>query len=595
MRAIAIALGLVCTLGPGFAAKVEVPKPQPPVHSGVGRMIPALTGKTLAGAEWNSAEELKGKKGIAFAVTSSSCPLSKKFAPTLAALEKEFAAKGIAFVYLAPIESDSVEDLKELAAGAGFNGPILKGTELPAALGVRTTTEFLLVDSKSSVSYRGAVDDQYGLNYSTDAPKHTYAKDALTALLAGKEPVFRATTAPGCELDLKPAKAAVEKVEFNNRISRIIQQNCQDCHRKGGAGPFVLETSKDVTSHKAVIKKVIEGGTMPPWNAEPEKAKSHVKTFKNDRSIPEQDKADLFAWFEAGAPEGNAADAPLPRPYSTDWVIGKPDLVLQLPKEIQVKATGVMEYIEVIVDTELAEDKYVVAAEIQPSDKSVVHHVLCFALPPKKPGEFEVPKRGEGQGYFAAYVPGNSHQILPDGFGRKLQKGARIKFQLHFTPNGKATTDQCKVAFKFAEKPPANEIRVFPLGNPKIEIPPGDSNHKEIAEYKLPIDANVTAFSPHMHVRGKAAKYEAELPNGDIKELLMVPHYDFNWQLRYELAEPAVFPKGTILRYTAWYDNSDGNPSNPNPKKTVKWGDQTYDEMMLGYIEFYMPALAKKK
>ena len=281
---------------------------------------------------------------------------------------------------------------------------------------------------------------------------------------------------------------------------------------------------------------------------------------------------------------------PLPRPFPTDWVIGKPDSILQLDTPIDIKATGVMNYQTVVVDSKLDSDRWIQAVEIRPTAREVVHHVLVFTAPPKTGVELFPPKpRGsEASGFFAAYVPGNCAQIFPPGFGKKLAKGSRLVFQIHYTPNGTATKDQLQIAFKYAAAKPDKELKVFGLANPKFEIPPGDDNYKDSAEIKLPFDITLTGLMPHMHVRGKACKYVAEFPDGSKKVLLEVPRYDFNWQLGYKLAEPIALPKGTKLVYTAWFDNSDKNPANPDPKKTVTWGPQTFDEMLLGYIEFHM-------
>jgi thiol-disulfide isomerase/thioredoxin len=587
--------------GVAAADKVETPKPQPAAHAGVGRLAPDLTAKAIDGTAFKLSDAMKGKKAAVVVVTSVSCPLSKKYLPTVAALEKEYAEKGVAFVLIDAIKTDEVEDLKK----AGVKAPILHDADgsLCKALGAATTTDVFVLDAARTVKYRGAIDDQYGLGYSTDAPKHTYARNALDAVLAGDDAPVPATTAPGCALDLADVKApATPKPTYHNFASRLIQQNCQECHRKGGIGPFSLETLADVKAHKGMVKKVVGDGVMPPWHAADAKdAKAdQPRPFKNDRSLPEADKVALLVWLADGLPEGEKADAPLARKFPDEWAIGKPDLVVQIPKPIDIRATGVMDYQNVIVESGLEEDKWVVAAEIQPTDRAVVHHVLVFALPAKKPGELELPRRGEGQGYYAAYVPGNTRQILPEGFAKKLPKGARIKFQIHYTPNGTATKDQVRVGFKFG-KAPDYEVKVFPLGNPKISIPPGADNHKEEFEFKLPLDVTLTAFSPHMHLRGKAARYEYDVLDPKTKQvvetkvLLDVPHYDFNWQLRYELAAPVSLPAGTPVRYIAWYDNSTKNPANPDPKKTVKWGDQTYDEMFLGYAEWHSPLLAVKK
>jgi thiol-disulfide isomerase/thioredoxin len=589
--------------GVALADKAEGPKPQPAAHAGVGLLAPDLSAKALDGSPFKLSAAMKDRKAAVVVVTSSTCPLSKKYLPSVAALEKEYAAKGVAFVLVCAVKTDKPDDMTKLAAAAGVKAPILHDADgtLCKQLGATTTTDVFVLDAARTVKYHGAIDDQYGLGYSTDAPKTTYAKNAIDAVLAGTEPKVAATTAPGCALDLADVKVAAAKPTYHNFASRLIQQNCQECHRKGGVGPFGLETLDEVKAHKGMVKKVVKEDRMPVWHANTAEKTGEPRTFKNDRSLPAADKERLLAWIADGCPEGDKADAPLARTYGDgEWLIGKPDLVVQIPEPIAVKATGTMSYQNVIVESGLEDDKWVVAAEILPTDRAVVHHVLVFALPPKKPGEIELRNRGEGQGYYAAYVPGNTKQVMPAGFAKKLQKGARIKFQIHYTPNGTATKDQVKVGFKFGPTP-NYEVKVFPFGNPKISIPPEADNHKEQFEFKLPMDVTLTAFSPHMHLRGKAARYEYDVIDPKTKKvtetkvLLDVPHYDFNWQLRYELAEPVTLPAGTPVRYTAWYDNSSKNPANPDPKKTVKWGDQTYEEMFLGYAEWYGPVTAVKK
>ena len=195
----------------------------------------------------------------------------------------------------------------------------------------------------------------------------------------------------------------------------------------------------------------------------------------------------------------------------------------------------------------------------------------------------------ERDGFFAAYVPGNTSSIFPPGFAKKIPAGTTLSFQMHYTPNGKATIDQTKLGLIFSPAPPQHVIQVAGLANPRLNIPPGNAHHPETTAITLPAAVTLLSFTPHMHVRGKAARYEAVLPDGTRRRLLDVPAYDFNWQLQYRLAEPLSLPRGTRLVYTAWYDNSTGNPANPDPTKTVRWGPQTFDEMMLGYVEYFVP------
>jgi peroxiredoxin len=555
---------------------------------GVGRLMPDATFTDVAGKS-GKLSDFKSSKALVIAFTSTTCPIAKKYAHTLAALEKDFAKQGVKFLFVNPTASDTADSIKETLKDHSLTGRYVhdKSGQLTSALGAATTTEVFVLDAARTLVYRGAVDDQYGLGYAHDAARQNFLKDALVATLAGKEPLIAATDAPGCALEQK-ATSLTTKVTYHNQVSRIVQNNCLECHRTGGVAPFSLATYEDVKSHAGMIRKQVERGVMPPWFAAPEKDSAH-SIWNNDRSLVPQDKADLLAWLASDKPAGNAADAPVARVFPTGWEIGTPDLIVQLPQAIAVKATGTMPYQNVRVETTLTEDKWVKAYEIIPTAREVVHHVIVRVSEKgakKKDGD-------EREGFFAAYVPGNSTAVFPDGFAKKLPAGSTISFQIHYTPSGKATTDQLKLGFVFAQEPPRHIIRVAGLMNPLINIPPGAGNHLETTHLTLPYDTTITTLLPHFHVRGKAARYEAKLPDGTEKILLDVPRYDFNWQLRYQFAAPVTLPRGTVLTFSAWYDNSAANPANPDPSKTVRWGQQTFDEMMLGYVEYYFPGQSK--
>ena len=565
------------------AGEREAARPVPPQSAGVGRLVPDLTATAVGGKLTSLGSLAKAHQAVVVAVTSTSCPLSRKSLPTLAKLEADFAPKGVAFVYVNPVATDDAAAIAKAVKDHGLKGLYVRDESgaFAAGLGAATTGDLLILDARRTLVYRGAVDDQYGVGFALDAPRRTFARDALTALLAGQPVAVPATTAPGCALDLKPVEGlGFAAVTYHDRVSRILLANCVECHRDGGVGPFRLDTLADVAAHKGMVRKVVEAGTMPPWHAAPEPGK-----WANDRTLAPADKADLLAWLAGGLSAGDPADAPLPRAFPTDWAIGPPDLVVQLPKPVAVKATGTMPYVNVIVETGLTADAWVRAVEIRPTARAVVHHVLVFLAGPGDRADAPNEERG---GYFAAYVPGNASQVYPAGLGKKLPAKARLHFQIHYTPNGTATTDQLRVGLAFAKGPPAHDLKVGGVANHRFEIPPFAGNHPESASVPVPAGATILAFLPHMHVRGKACRYELVAPDGTATTLLDVPHYDFNWQLRYELAEPVTVPKGRSLRFTAWYDNSRANPANPDPAATVRWGQQTSDEMMLGYVEYHL-------
>jgi len=557
---------------------------------GVGRMVPELALQDLAGKPVKLGAE---NKVVVLACFGSSCPLSNKFAPELARLEKEYAARKVAFVFVSPVAGEQAGEVRKFATAHGLTSPVAPAMsgELMSALQPKTTTEVFVVDAARTLVYRGAVNDQYGLGYSKDAPTKNYLREALDAVLQGGAPTIAATTAPGCALDFPAAVASTPGTPtYHREISRVVQAHCVECHRAGGIAPFALERYEDLVEHAAMIRKQLDRGVMPPWFAAPEQSGAHA-IFANDRSLPEADKAALLAWLKSDRPKGNAAEAPLPRTFPEGWTIGKPDAVFQLPQPFAIKAEGTMPYQKAVVETSFAEDRWVQSYEIMPTAREVVHHVIVKV---HDKGASVVDRDEGADGFFAAYVPGNSSRMLPDGFAKRLPAGAKIGFQIHYTPNGKATQDQLKIGFIFVKAPPQNEVHVAAVAQPRINIPPGAANHVETKQQVVPMNMNVTAYMAHMHVRGKAFKYELTTPDGKTETLLDIPRYDFNWQLQYDYAQPKFIPRGSTMKITAVFDNSAGNPANPDPTKTVRWGPQTSDEMMIGYIEHYTPLAGAK-
>lgn len=566
----------------------EQPRPLKPAEHGVGRRLPDLPLADMRGEKI----ELKPATTV-LALFSPVCPISRKLGPELARLEKDCAADGIAFLLVNTLPSATSETAAKFLADHGLSCPVINdaGASLQRALAATSTTEAFVLDAARTLVYRGAINDQYGLGYAKEAPTRLYLRDALADLAAGRSVKLAATTAPGCALDLaageKPPPAA--GVTYHNEIARIMQANCVECHHRGGLAPFALETLQDVLDNAGMIQKQVQRGAMPPWFAAAPPA-GHESPWSNDTSLSARDKADLLAWLEGDRPAGDPAAAPLPRHFEDEWTIGKPDLIVPIPQPIAIQAEGFMPYQFVVAETTLTEDKWVRGYEIIPTDRSVVHHVIVQV---HEPGKGPIKDRDEGlDGYWAAYVPGNASKVYPSGFARKLPAGARVSFQIHYTPNGRATRDQLRLGLIFAEEPPRYLIRTLAMSQRKLDIPPGDAHHVETLSRTLPVDVSVMAFMAHMHVRGKAFRFEVTPPGGEKEILLDIPRYDFNWQLRYDLKQPRILPRGSTVAITAAFDNSPGNPANPDPGKRVRWGPQTYDEMMIGYFETFTPLAA---
>ena len=561
-----------------------------PGDVGVGRLVPDVAFTDLAGRTQRLGEVARGHNAVVVAMTSATCPVSKRYLPSLASLHGELAAQGVALVLVNPFASETAAEIRAQLAGPAVTATYVHDTEkaLATALGARTTTEVFLLDATRTLVYRGALDDQYGIDYNLDAPRHAYLRDAVAALLRNQTPAIQATAAPGCELDLEPVKVGgpASPVTYHRDVARILQQNCVSCHRDGGIAPFALDDLTAVKERARTISRVVREGTMPPWfaAAPPEGTAS---PWANDRSLSARDKADLLAWIaSADRPAGDPAETPAKRAYPSEWSIGTPDVVIPLSRAFDIKATGFMPYQFDVVQTEFTEDKWVSAYEILPSERDVVHHVIVQV---HERGA-AVNDRDEGAaGYWAAYVPGNGAHVYPEGFARKIPAGAKVSFQIHYTPSGTAKKERLRLGLIFAPAPPRFEVKTAAVAQPRLAIPPGAANHVETRTQRVPFDLPVTSLLAHMHVRGKAFKFEVTYPDGKTETLLDIPRYDFNWQLRYDLKQPRLLPRGSTLKITAVFDNSPGNRANPDPTKLVRWGRQTVDEMMIGYLEYFTP------
>jgi hypothetical protein len=330
---------------------------------------------------------------------------------------------------------------------------------------------------------------------------------------------------------------------------------------------------------------------MPPWFAE-----HGIGEWANERRIPDRDRADLFAWIEAGMPEGNAREAPAPLRWADGWNIGEPDAVFELPEPFDIPAEGVVEYQYMHVKTDFPEDRWVRAFEIRPTATQQTHHVLVFIEEPGRsfePAPGEPPAQGGLRGYFASTVPGSIGVVYPDGVAKRLPAGAWLKFQLHYTTNGTPAIDRTQLGLVFADEPPRLEVQTGSAFNTDFVIPPGAPRHEASGEYEFETDALIVNFFPHMHNRGAAFRYDLIGRDGAAETLLEIPRYDFNWQLTYVPQRPIRAPAGSMLRATGWFDNSPQNPANPDPTQDVRFGEQTWEEMMIGYFD-WIPARAAR-
>lgn len=340
---------------------------------------------------------------------------------------------------------------------------------------------------------------------------------------------------------------------------------------------------------------------MPPWYADPRYGK-----FSSDRSLSRQEVAILGAWADSGAPEGDPKDLPPAVNYADGWSIPKPDVVIEFPRSFAIPATGAIEYQKVIVPTGFTEDKWVQFAEARPGDRAHVHHMIAFIREPgshwlrnEPPGVFFVaPKVTDDKtdtsalpsDFLVGYAPGQPPEILEPGQGKLIKAGSDLVLEIHYTTNGTPSTDRSKFGLVFAKQPPKERVLTLSATNGKFKIPPGDPNYRVDAEFELGTAVKLASLHPHMHGRGKDFEYRIAYPNGEAQTILRVPRYNWHWQLWYNLAAPIALPKGARIECTAHFDNSPNNPDNADPKKEVTWGDQSWDEMMVGFFNLEFPA-----
>ena len=372
---------------------------------------------------------------------------------------------------------------------------------------------------------------------------------------------------------------------FSKDVAPILFKSCVECHRPGAMAPMSLMTYEDARPWARAMKTKVVKREMPPWGADPA-----IGKFANDVSLKQTEIDTIAAWVDAGAPEGNRAELPKAPHFTEGWSIGKPDLVFKMTEPISVPADGTVPYLYVTVPTNLKEDIWVRGIELKPSDRRVVHHIISDLVEDDGKPDDPKPKLARDPnrkdiGGVGGLVPGRLYTVMEEGVARKIPAGADIVLQMHYTTIGQSVIDQTEIGVILAKAPPA-QVRQEGGGqipNTQLVIPPHHPNFEVTAQRMMDKDTYLTNVYPHMHVRGKDIQYKIIYPDGREEVVLSVPRYDFNWQTSYRLAEPKFMPKGSILKVTAHYDNSRANRYNPDPSQEVRWGDQTWEEMLIGY------------
>ena len=570
----AVACGVLC----GSSVSAETKSP-------VGRKVENFTLRDYRGKTYSLAD-FRNSRFVVIAVLGTECPVARQYAPRLAHLAEKYKKQNVAFLGLDANSQDSITEIAAFARRFSVTFPLLKdvGNHVVDRLGAVRTPEVFVLDQKRVVRYWGRVDNQFGVGYIRPRPTRKDLELAIDQLLAGKPVAEASHPAVGCFIGRIRKPKPNSTVTYSNQIARILQKRCVECHRDGDIAPFTLTKYEEVAGWAESIAENIRINRMPPWHADPKFGR-----YSNDRHMPESEKRLIYKWVAQGAPEGDRRQLPPPRKYVTGWQLPqKPDAVFYARSEPEkVPAEGTVRYKYYVVDPGFKTGKWIKMAEVLPGNRQVVHHILVFVLPPGR----QDTRRLVTGGFLVGYVPGLRAVPLPKGMAKWIPPGSKLLFQLHYTPIGSVQYDRSKVGLVYAD-PSEVDHRVVTTRaiNTRFEIPAGNDNYRvEATSPRAPQNTQLLGFLPHMHLRGKAFRYEAVFPDGKRQTLLDVPAYDFNWQTMYRLKTPLPLPEGTRLHCVAHFDNSEHNLNNPDPTTPIRWGDQTWDEMMIGYFDIAVP------
>jgi len=524
-------------------------------------------------------DELPGKKAYAVFFTTVKCPLVVRYLPRVVEIERAYRERGVQFLALNVGPGDSLLDVatQQVEAEAGFPfGKDFSG-EAATSLGVARTTCVVVLDAEKRIRYRGRIDDQYRFGGVRPQATRDDLEEALEDVLAGKAVRVAETAWDGCAITQPQASAREAAPTWAADVAPLLNRHCVGCHRPGTEAPFSLLTYASARDNADMIEEVVVQRRMPPWFASPK-----YGTFANHRGLEPGEVETIAAWVRAGTPQGDPSAAPTPPEFpQLKWRIGEPDLVLRAPEQVTLPAQGYVPYKYVMLPQVFVDDTWVSGVEILPENRAALHHANLAYL--RMEDGFSKPHFITGQ------VPGGEALDLEPGLGFMIPQGAMLVLQIHYVTVGQETTDRLSVGIRYCKAPVQKQLKHLRIGDREFAIPPGEPGHRVTASKTLPSDSLGIGMFVHMHLRGRDMKFVAHTPDGKSETLLLVPSYNFDWQLAYEWGRdaPPRFPRGTKIECVGHFDNSPFNPYNPDPKQTVKFGEQTYHEMFYGFF-FYL-------
>ncbi|MDB4671634.1 thioredoxin family protein [Pirellulaceae bacterium] len=544
----------------------------------IGRKIPNFVTQDSNGKQIGL-QDFSHHRFLVVVFIGTQCPIGNAYVPYLNELHMKFKDRGVEVLGVNSNLADSPNEISQHAADYQIQFPMLVDSQQIVAdlFSAERTPQAFVLDRRRNIRYSGRIDDKIGYDFKRKNASRLDLEIALQDLLAGK-PVSKPTTTPlGCIITRKSSLLPKGEITYSTHIAKILETRCVNCHHPGTAAPFSLQTHEDSQNWSQMIKEVVQQQRMPPWSADPRHGK-----FSNDLRMPKSEIDTLVAWIDNGSPLGDKNKLPKSKPVVDGWMIEKPDVIFKMPKSFTVKASGTVDYKYFVTPTHFKKDVWVQASEARPGNRSVVHHIIVFVQPKGQP-------KGRGRAAIAGFAPGEEPMVFPAGTGFRVPAGAKLIWQIHYTPTGKVETDRCEVGMVFCKEKPDREIIQRDAMNRDFVIPARAENHQVVSSKRFSEDVELISLMPHMHFRGKDFTFIAEFPNGKKETLLSVPDYDFNWQHRYRFATPKPIPRGTTIRCIAHFDNSPENPANPAPDQPVRWGDQSWEEMMIGFLTYVKP------
>lgn len=523
-------------------------------------------------------KDLGDAKAYVLVFANTTCPVAQKYIPKINQLSREYADKGVKFALVNTGPDDTIVQMAYHALEYKIEVPVVKDLDggVVMAVGATRTPEAVVITNGMLV-YRGRIDDQFRVSGDQPSVVHDDLKLAIDAVLEGKPVPTAETPVEGCEITFPETPKPAAPVTFAKDVAPILLKNCVPCHRDGESTPFSLATYDQAAAKADVIGRVVSEGRMPPWFAHP-----GFGAWENARMLTADEKRIIAQWIEGGKQVGDLAAMPAPPQFpASKWIIGEPDLVLTEKDVYKLPATGVIDYVYVTLPYQFPEDTWVQGIQIQPSNPKVVHHAnVVYTVPPDG--------YKEDTNFLTGRVPGGSPAMLTNGVAFFIPKGAVLTVQVHYVTTGKEETNQITVGLRYAKETVMKRAHHKVLSARGFTIPPGEAAQPVAKTKTIEDDATVIALFVHMHLRGKNTKFFAHYPDGTDETLLVIPNYSFNWQMPYvySAAAPKKLPAGTKIECASQFDNSAFNPFNPDPTATVKYGPQTFHEMMDGYI-FY--------